>query len=255
MKKLIFTIIAFSALVGCTPKAERGGGGGSKNATVKTIEANIDKMKGSPWSHKAYDEILKNQIEPSTVLRAAQKDALKSKLEMVYSGAIYDEASAILNSNCGSGTHSRLNASIKEIDAHPKASGYAQLKDQYKVHQDELAFAKTIHASQAVSNWDTHYDASFETKKRSEVAAHRAKNPKCTELQKAFSDASVNSAFTGRRQRFAKAIVDKYCQETEWSKGDENKICNRVREALKGSIPSDLQTKIDNFRAEHQPKE
>ncbi len=257
MKKIIFTLIAFVSLVGCTPKAKRntGGGDGCDSATERLIQSNIDKMKGSPWSQEAYKEILKNQINKSSdVLSTDQMDALKSKLEMVYSLVIYDEASAILNEKCGGGTHSRLNSSMTELDAHPKAPGYAQLKEQYKEHQNELAFAKTIHSSQPVSRWDTQYDESFESRMRSEVAAHRAKNPKCAELQKAFSEESVKSAFNGRRQRFAAAIVDKYCQDTEWSQRNENLIGNRVRNALK-TMPADLQKKIDNFREEHQPKE
>lgn len=226
-------MMAMIAMMSCggnntTKEESESGERAYKSQAYKLVESNINEMAKKPWNKSAYVEIRDSQI---TVLRKnSEQISAQALLDTEYGNLMARDAKGILQAGCPeSNSHKLLDQLLAELRSYPNATGLKEVKELKAVHDKAASFANSGVGYQAVANYRTPYDKSYETRKMSEARSW-LNNPKlkCKSIKSRLERLTSSSAYTSRRYAYCQAIVDSYLQCTNPKPSERNQALGNI---------------------------
>lgn len=218
--RIILSMMAMIAMMSCggnntTKEESESGENAYKSQAYKLVESNINEMAKKPWNKSAYVEIRDSQI---TVLRKnSEQISAQALLDTEYGNLMARDAKSILQGGCQeSNSHKLLDQLLAELRSYPNATGLKEVKDLKAVHDKAASFANSGVGYQAVANYRTPYDKSYETRKMAEARSW-LNNPKlkCKSIKSRLERLTSSSAYNSRRYAYCQAIVKSYLECTD----------------------------------------
>lgn len=231
--KITISMMAMIAMMSCggnntTKEESESSERAYKSQAYKLVESNINEMAKKPWNKSAYVEIRDSQI---TVLRKnSEQISAQALLDTEYGNLMARDAKSILQDGCPeSNSHKLLDQLLAELRSYPNATGLKEVKELKAVHDKAAGFANSGVGYQAVANYRTPYDKSYETRKMAEARSW-LNNPKlrCKSIKSRLERLISSSAYTSRRYAYCQAIVDSYLQCTNPKPSERNQALGNI---------------------------
>lgn len=190
-----------------------------KSDSYIAVEEEIEALDTTDWrSANIFNSLLNVKIGEASSLGVTDQTSLREGLYKHYADQLTRTMSHILNSDCGP-RHSTLYAANQEYEKQKKNLGSYAPADRpaveaaFSEHEEMMAFSISPSYDVAVTDCLDAYDSSYDSRKHSEAAAIRAKNPVCSVIREKVSENNVNKVLNQRRENYYNRLVSRFCAD------------------------------------------